>query len=77
MDKQITGSTTDFWWTIRQAAVYLSVSTGFLRKSARTRRIPFVRLGTKALRFRKSDLDKWLEGSGSGGEAPYAKNNGR
>ena len=62
------------WWDIRKAAQYLSVSVAFLRKAVRTKSVPFVRVGSKALRFRRIDLDRWLEASGAGGEITYRKN---
>jgi excisionase family DNA binding protein len=65
------------WWNIRRAAAYLDMSVAFLRKAVRQRRIPFARAGTKALRFRKQDLDRWLEGNGSGAEMGVPNNEGR
>ena len=65
------------WWDIRKSAEYLGVSVGFLRKAVRLKKVPFARAGTKALRFRRSDLDRWLEANGSEGELPARKNNGR
>jgi excisionase family DNA binding protein len=51
------------WWDIRRAACYLGMSVAFLRKRVRLREVPFVRVGTKALRFRQADLDAWLNAS--------------
>lgn len=59
------------WCDIRQAASHVNMSVAFMRKAVRERRIPFVRVGSKALRFRPSDLDRWLEASGCGGEATH------
>jgi hypothetical protein len=42
-----------------------------MRKSIRLNNIPFARLGSKALRFRRSDLDHWAEANGCGVEANY------
>jgi excisionase family DNA binding protein len=61
------------WVTIRDAAEYLKVSVGFLRKAVRLRRVPFARAGSKALRFRRSDLDRWLESNGCGGDFNHAE----
>jgi excisionase family DNA binding protein len=61
------------WCNIESAAKHLSVSVGFIRKAVREKRVPFARAGTKALRFRRSDLDRWLEANGSGGEAAYSQ----
>lgn len=52
------------WCDVKIAADHLNISTAFLRKLVRQRRIPFARLGTKALRFRRSDLDRWAEANG-------------
>lgn len=58
-------------WDIRTAAGYLAMSPGFVRKRVRQRSIPFFRVGKKALRFRKNDLDKWLEENSFGAEVSY------
>ncbi len=57
------------WWNIKQAATHLGVSVAFLRKAVRLRKIPFARAGAKSLRFRRADLDRWLEANGCSGEA--------
>ena len=62
------------WWDIRKTAQYLSVSVPFLRKAVRTKTVPFARVGAKALRFRRIDLDRWLEASGTVGEITNRKN---
>jgi len=54
------------WCNIREAAAHLNVSVSFVRKMVRGRRIPFARAGTKVLRFRRRDLDTWLESNGHG-----------
>ena len=59
------------WMTIKDAAQYLKVSVGFLRKAVRQKSVPFARAGSKALRFRREDLDRWLKSNG-GGEVSYA-----
>jgi len=56
------------WWDIRKAAEHLGVSVAFLRKAVRLRKVPFARAGTKALRFRRGDLDRWLEATSSRAE---------
>ena len=55
------------WWDIKTAAAYVGMSVAFLRKAVRLRKVPFARAGTKALRFRRSDLDRWLESNGCDG----------
>lgn len=47
-------------WDIGNCARYLGMSIAYVRKAVRLRRIPFTRIGTKALRFSKADLDTWL-----------------
>jgi hypothetical protein len=39
--------------------------------------VPYARAGSKALRFRKPDLDAWMEHHSSGGEVTYRKHEGR
>jgi excisionase family DNA binding protein len=56
------------WWDIKKAAAHLGMSVAFLRKAVRLRQVPFARAGSKSLRFRGTDLDRWLEGNGCGGE---------
>jgi excisionase family DNA binding protein len=65
------------WLTITQAGRYLNVSVAFLRKRVRTRSVPFARIGSKSLRFRRLDLDNWMEVNSSGGEISYRKDEGR
>ena len=57
------------WWNIKQAAAYLGVSIAFLRKAVRLGKIPYVRVGSKVLRFRRTELDLWLEASGTWAKA--------
>ena len=59
------------WCNINQAASHIGMSVAFLRKAVRQRRISFVRVGSKALRFRPSDLDRWLESNSCGGQVEY------
>jgi excisionase family DNA binding protein len=47
-------------WTIDEAAQYLRVSIAYLRRAVRLNQVPFVRVGTRACRFRRRDLDGWL-----------------
>jgi len=49
------------WMTIGETAKHIRMSVGFLRKCVRQRSVPFARIGTKALRFRREDIDRWLE----------------
>ncbi len=65
--EQLTGSG---WCDIKAAAAYLGMSVAFLRKAVRLRKVPFARAGAKSLRFRRSDLDHWLEANGCDGDIP-------
>jgi len=58
--------TPEGWITLKQAAQHLGLSTAFLRKQVRKQAIPFSRAGSKVLRFKRSELDRWLESNGSG-----------
>ena len=45
----------------KQAAAYLSVSTSFLEKDRwRGARIPFVRIANRSIRYRRVDLDDFI-----------------
>lgn len=46
--------------TVEEAAKYLGVNNSFIRKKVQTSEIPYFKVG-KYLRFRKSEMDKWLE----------------
>jgi excisionase family DNA binding protein len=53
--------------TVAETAQYLRISVSALYDLTRSRAnarmkhpIPFIRFGTKSLRFRKSSLDRWL-----------------
>lgn len=50
-------------WTIQEAAAYLSLSVNSLYKMTGPKarlRVPHIRIAGR-LRFRKADLDKWLD----------------
>ncbi len=53
------------WCNIRQAANHLGISVSFIREAVRLKKIPFSRIGTKLLRFRRSELDLWAGAKGS------------
>jgi excisionase family DNA binding protein len=61
------------WWDIRMAAEHLGVSVAFLRKAVRLRKVPYARAGSKALRFRRDDLDRWMEQNGCRGELSHER----
>lgn len=52
------------WWNVRRAAIYLGMSESFIRKSVRLRSIPFTKVGSKSVRFSKSEIEKWLRRGG-------------
>ena len=64
------------WLTIKQAAKYLNLSEAFIRKCTRRRSIPFARIGSKALRYRRQDLDNWMAANTYGGEISCPKTHG-
>ena len=45
----------------KQAAQYLSVSESYLRRLKRKKIIPCVFIGDRAVRFRVSSLNSWIE----------------
>ncbi|PHS30660.1 MAG: DNA-binding protein [Methylophaga sp.] len=48
----------------KQAANYLSVSNAFLERDRWAgARIPFVKIGSRSVRYRLSDLDAYIESS--------------
>jgi excisionase family DNA binding protein len=57
--------------TVPEAASFLRVrvSTLYAWVEERPPRVPFIRLGPRAIRFRQSDLDEWVESQRVGGAA--------
>jgi len=54
----------DLAFKSRDAARYIGMSDSWLRQSRmanRTEGPPFFRAGTRAVRYRRADLDRWLE----------------
>jgi excisionase family DNA binding protein len=51
---------------IRDAAAYLGMSCSWFKQSQHARQIPYVRLGAKSKRWRKEDLDSYIERSRRG-----------
>lgn len=50
--------------TTQQAADYLNVSRYFLERDRikkADQKIPYIALGERLIRYRKTDLDEWLE----------------
>lgn len=57
--------------TTKEAARLLGVSEAFLERDRWLgARIPFVRVGRRAIRYRHSDLDAYVQSSTSGGLPP-------
>lgn len=44
-----------------EAAAYLSIEVSHLEYLVAKRRIPFVRVGSRYIRFRREDLDGWVD----------------
>jgi excisionase family DNA binding protein len=59
------------WLTISEAARYINMSVGFLRKNVRLQTIPHARIGSKSLRFDRDALDSWIAERSCGGEVTY------
>ena len=47
--------------TTEDAAAYLGYSVEALRAKVRRKLVPHIRLNARTIRFRKSDLDAWLD----------------
>ena len=47
-------------WTNAEAAIYIGCTDQTLRQWTSRRKVPFVKVG-RLTRFRKTDLDRWLE----------------
>jgi len=64
--------------TTQQAAEYLSVSMAFLERARWAgSRIPFVRIGTRSIRYRKNDLDAFIEQSTCSSTSQYEEHDSR
>jgi excisionase family DNA binding protein len=50
----------DLLFTVKTLAKYLAVSDQWVYERVHSREIPFIKVG-KFPRFRKSDIDRWLE----------------
>ena len=46
--------------TDAQAAEFLSVESRTLREWRHTRQLPHIRISSRVIRYRKTDLDAWL-----------------
>ena len=50
----------DFLFTVKSLANYLGVSTQWVYERVHLKEIPYIKIG-KFPRFRKSDIDQWLD----------------
>lgn len=48
-------------WTVSELAAFLRVHPGTVRVWVRDRKISYIRVGKSDVRFRKSDIDEYLE----------------
>lgn len=53
-------SNIDPLWDKKQVALYLKCSVETIKKQVQARRIPFVKLSARCIRFRRQDIEKWL-----------------
>lgn len=58
---------TEGLWGYREVAEYLKVSPKTVRKWASEKRLPVVKVGNRN-RFRRSDIDRWLDERTEGGK---------
>ena len=54
----------DEFLTCKQLSSFLKLSQASIRRRVRTKTIPFIRIG-RSLRFRKKDIEEWLESGGT------------
>ena len=48
-------------WLEEQTALYLAIEPRTCRLWRTTRGLPFIRISSKAVRYRKADIDAWLD----------------
>jgi len=48
-------------WTDKETADFLSVEPRTLRLWRHTRGLPFIRITSKAIRYRQTDVEAWLD----------------
>ncbi len=59
-------------WDVHQAADFLGCGVNSLYIMCRRGEVPHVRLGKRSLRFRRSDLEAWLDAKREGPELEAA-----
>jgi len=45
--------------TVKEIAIYLDLSTDFIYKLCREKKIPHIKIGTRTM-FKRNSIDKWL-----------------
>ena len=66
----------DHLLTTKQAAELLSVSVAFLERDRWAgATVPFVRVGTRSIRYRKGDLDNFIESRVAQSTSSYGQQN--
>jgi len=59
--KEIDRSADDCLWTVTEAAKYLRLNKYSLYHLVSQKRIPVVKLSARCIRFRRSELQRWVE----------------
>ena len=49
--------------TVRETAKLLKISEATIYRMVEKKEIPYIRVGEKIIRFRRSDIDRWLSDS--------------
>jgi excisionase family DNA binding protein len=60
MAESVLSNSGDRWFSTRQAAEYLGYAVQTIYNKVDLNEIPFVRVGGRTLKFRKSELDRWI-----------------
>lgn len=56
-------------WRIEELGEYVGLSVATLRRRVRADEIPHIHIGSRSVRFRRSDIDRWLGLSSKGRSA--------
>ncbi len=51
-------------WTVKEVADYLGMKTQTIYNMVHTKKIPFHKVGIKGVRFKKDEIDYWIESRG-------------
>ena len=60
-DRQFLAQALSEWLTVPEAAAYLKISESALRTLVNRSRVPFCKPSGRMIRFKRSELDSWLE----------------